>query len=238
MVSTTKTNSYRCIDGVIWPAGPHEQVGQLDVAGKNVISVQTKAARLDSHVIGQAFFSQRLLRDHGKARSVRTVALCTADDAVLRPIAEGLGVEVVVLEKDGRGGTSLPPNPMWVERWHKEIGRGTLYMNLRVVRRAHNRGHRSVYAVIDLDGPYRPGEPESGRRGADLAGRNLVALTTTTGRPGMYSVGEALVNRILLKRCGGANSVRSIVLCGQPDSVMEPMAAEREIELRVMAPTQ
>ncbi|MEZ4437027.1 MAG: hypothetical protein R3F65_31920 [bacterium] len=127
MVSRTKTNSYRCIDGVIWPAGPHEQVGQLDVAGKDVISVQTKAARLDSHVIGQAFFSERLLRDHGKARSVRTVALCTADDAVLRPIAEGLGVEVVVVDGYRRGGTRLRQTPTWVERWHKELGRGTLY---------------------------------------------------------------------------------------------------------------
>ena len=66
------------------------------MACKGVISVQTKDACLNSHVIGQAFFSKSLLLDHGRARSVRTVALCTAGDAVLQPIAEGLDVEIVV----------------------------------------------------------------------------------------------------------------------------------------------
>jgi hypothetical protein len=37
-----------------------------------------------------------LIEDRFAPRSVRTVALCAADDAVLRPIAERFGIEVVV----------------------------------------------------------------------------------------------------------------------------------------------
>lgn len=206
----------------------------LDIKGKDIICVQTKAARLCVHLIGQAFFSRKLLLCHGSVRSVRTVALCSADDAVLGPIAQDLGIEVVVVEGHVGGGSSLKHTPSWVTRWHAKLGRGGLIKHLRVVQGwAEGRGSRSVYAVVDLDGPA--GE-RSGRTGVDVRGHDLVAITTTTGRPGMYSVGEALVNRILLVQQGGARSVRSVVLCGQADSVMDPLAAELGIEVVVMEP--
>jgi hypothetical protein len=58
--------------------------------------VQGKTNRLGMYLLGQAFFSRELVRTRSKPKSVRTVALCTADDAVLRPIAEGFDIEVVV----------------------------------------------------------------------------------------------------------------------------------------------
>ena len=69
---------------------------QINLQGKDVIVVQTKAHRLGMYLMGQAFFSRVLIEDRFEPRSVRTVALCAADDAELRPIAERFGIEVVV----------------------------------------------------------------------------------------------------------------------------------------------
>ncbi len=52
------------------------------------------------NVLGQALFSAAILR-HAGLKEVRTIALCTADDEVLRPLAMDYGVEVVV--DDGNG---------------------------------------------------------------------------------------------------------------------------------------
>jgi len=46
--------------------------------------------------MGQAFFSAELVRRLG-ATSVRSVALCRKDDAILGPIAREHGIEVVVM---------------------------------------------------------------------------------------------------------------------------------------------
>jgi len=46
--------------------------------------------------LGQALFSRELIKERFSPRSVRTVALCAAGDAVLRPIAERFGIKVVV----------------------------------------------------------------------------------------------------------------------------------------------
>lgn len=231
VVHQTDTNGYLQIDGVIWPDGPNREVEQLDVEGKEIICVQTKAGPLSVHLIGQAFFSRKLLLRHGSARSVRTVALCTADDTVLRPIAEDLNIEVVVVDGHEGGGSSLGRKPAWVDRWHAELGQGSRIDHLRVVRGAEDCGNQSVYAVVDVNGA--PGK-RSGRSGADVRGRDLVALTTAKRRLGMYSLGEALVNRTLLLQHGGARWVRSVVLCGQSDSVMDALAAEQGIEVVVM----
>ena len=64
--------------------------------GRDLIVVQTKATRLGMYLLGQAFFSRKLVKDLFSPKSVRTVVLCAGDDAVLRPIAERYGIEVVV----------------------------------------------------------------------------------------------------------------------------------------------
>jgi hypothetical protein len=57
------------------------------VAGKDVVVIQAKAKPLGMSVMGQALFSAELVRNLG-ARSVRSVAVCTKDDSVLRPLLE------------------------------------------------------------------------------------------------------------------------------------------------------
>ena len=60
---------------------------EFDLAGRDVIAVQSKYRRLGMAVAGQTVFSKELLKRF-KPRSIRSVAVCTADDAVLRPLLE------------------------------------------------------------------------------------------------------------------------------------------------------
>lgn len=68
----------RLLDAVIVPDGDHRIASpgeKIDVKGKDVIVVQTKAKRLGMYLMGQALFSRELVCDLG-AKSVRSVALC------------------------------------------------------------------------------------------------------------------------------------------------------------------
>ena len=60
---------------------------EFDLAGRDVIAVQSKYRRLGMTVAGQTLFSKELLKRF-QPRSIRSVAVCTADDAVLRPLLE------------------------------------------------------------------------------------------------------------------------------------------------------
>lgn len=88
----------RLIDAVILPDGPKRQAHWREVTleGANVIAVQAKAHRLGMYVMGQAVFSAELLRPFAPA-SIRSVILCSADDAVLRPLlARYAEVDVII----------------------------------------------------------------------------------------------------------------------------------------------
>jgi hypothetical protein len=67
-------------------AAPGER-GLLSLDGKDVIVIQTKATRLKPYVFGQALLSMDLIRQRWVPRSLRSVLICAADDAELRPIA-------------------------------------------------------------------------------------------------------------------------------------------------------
>lgn len=96
-VKGSKTASPRRLDGVIFLSGKHERVapGQLRVAGNDIIVVQAKARPLGMSLMGQALFSRELMKAFEPA-SIRTVAICTKDDSVLRPLAEAWGIEVEI----------------------------------------------------------------------------------------------------------------------------------------------
>ena len=88
-VKETPTCGRRVLDGVIIPEGEFRIAHQSEVSleGKDIIVVQTKASRLGMYLMGQAFFSAQLLQCF-KPRSVVSVALCSQDDSVLRPLFE------------------------------------------------------------------------------------------------------------------------------------------------------
>jgi len=102
VVSQSDGSGRRLVDGLI-VAGEPTQVATsrlFDVTDRDVTVVQAKARRLGMPLMGQCLFSRDLLRNLG-ARSVRSVALCTADDLTLRPLLEqhhNCFVEVVPFE--------------------------------------------------------------------------------------------------------------------------------------------
>ena len=88
----------RVLDGIIIPSGEFRIAKQHEVSieGKDVIVVQTKAKRLGMTLLGQALFSAQLVQRF-RPRSVLSVALCSKDDAVLRPLFEQYpGMKVIV----------------------------------------------------------------------------------------------------------------------------------------------
>ncbi len=91
----------RLLDAVILHDGKPRIVRSKDfdrsvIEGKDVTIVQAKAKRLGMSQMGQALFSIGLLEPFNP-RSVVSVALCSEDDALLRPMLEAHeGVKVVV----------------------------------------------------------------------------------------------------------------------------------------------
>ena len=102
-VRRSATRGQRLIDGVIILDGPNRLVppGSSDfnpdqIRGKDIVVVQTKNSRLGMYLMGQTVFSAELMRPFGP-RSIESVALCKADDDVLRPLLEShSGCRVVV----------------------------------------------------------------------------------------------------------------------------------------------
>jgi hypothetical protein len=98
VVSQGTNHGVRRLDGLIIR---DESVGRafgerVDISGRDVIVVQAKARRLGMPLMGQTLFSLNLVKALGPASAI-AVALCTADDAVLRPLLEaheGCFVEV------------------------------------------------------------------------------------------------------------------------------------------------
>jgi hypothetical protein len=101
-VRRTTTCGQRLLDAVILPNGETRIAHWREVSleGEDVIVVQAKARRLGMYLMGQAFFSAQLVEQFNP-RSVRSVALCKEDDAVLRPLLEQYPeMQVVILQQE------------------------------------------------------------------------------------------------------------------------------------------
>ena len=99
------TSGGRWVDGLIVPDGPNRiaKTEEVDVDGKEVVLVQTKKARLGMYLMGQAVFSQQLMFRTYSPRRVTSVALCTRDDDVLRPMLEAFDDIIVVIAPNDLG---------------------------------------------------------------------------------------------------------------------------------------
>lgn len=97
-VVSSKGCSNRWIDGVIIKGGEFRTAKKtgVDIEGKDIIVVQTKASPLGMYIMGQAFFSAQLMLKFNP-RSVESVCLVTKDDEELRPLFEQYpGMRVIV----------------------------------------------------------------------------------------------------------------------------------------------
>ena len=91
------SNAPRFMDGLVILDGSFEISDEVrrDIAGKDVVVIQSKNKRLGMYLMGQALFSRQLILAKG-AKSVRSVAVCRKDDKVMRPMLEAHpGIEVV-----------------------------------------------------------------------------------------------------------------------------------------------
>lgn len=99
IVKGTKENGRRAVDGLIVLGEKTKRMtpgSDFDITGKDVVIIQTKNSRLGMSLMGQTLFSAKLIR-RLKPRSVKSVALCASDDAILRPMLEAFkGCEVEV----------------------------------------------------------------------------------------------------------------------------------------------
>ena len=98
-VRKNRGHAQRLLDGVIILGGETKiaTTDEVDIEGKDIIVVQTKANRLGMYLLGQAVFSRELMKPM-KPRSIRSVAICTEGDDVLEPLASDYDVEVVVYD--------------------------------------------------------------------------------------------------------------------------------------------
>ena len=100
-VNRSNEQSQRLIDGVI-VIGKEKKIhngNTFDIKGKDVIIIQTKARRIGMYLLGQAYFSKFLIEKF-EPKSIRSVALCIKDDAVMNKLAERHEVTVVVISTD------------------------------------------------------------------------------------------------------------------------------------------
>lgn len=98
VVKKSESSARRLIDGVIVldeETRIHNST-KFDIAGKDVVVVQTKANRLGMYLLGQALFSKKLIEKHNP-KSIRTVAICGKGDEVMEKEAEIEGIEVIVI---------------------------------------------------------------------------------------------------------------------------------------------
>jgi hypothetical protein len=98
VVARGVNHGVRRLDGLIISDAPTGRVygERVDISGRDVVVVQAKARRLGMPLMGQTLFSLQLVKALGPASAI-AVALCKADDAVLRPLLEaheGCFVEV------------------------------------------------------------------------------------------------------------------------------------------------
>lgn len=101
-VQRSRTCAVRLIDAVIIKGGEFRVAKQseISVADRDIVIVQAKARRLGMYLLGQAFFSARLM-ERFRPRSIESVTLVVQDDDVLRPLFEQYpGMRVVVCPRE------------------------------------------------------------------------------------------------------------------------------------------
>ena len=100
-VKADKNQGRRPFDGVIVLGEKNEiHSGNFyDISGKDVISVQTKSGRIGMYLLGQAYFS-RFLLEKFEPKSIRSVAICGKEDAIMQELAERHGVEIIVIQDE------------------------------------------------------------------------------------------------------------------------------------------
>lgn len=70
-----------------------------DIEGKDVLVIQTKSNRIGMNLLGQAYFSQFLIKKFNP-KSIKSIAICGKYDKVIGAIAKEHGIEVAVIREE------------------------------------------------------------------------------------------------------------------------------------------
>jgi hypothetical protein len=110
-------------------------------------------------------------------------------------------------------------------RYWEEIG-GTLVEEFPAVFRGTGNAQRL------LDGLIIQGEPKVIAKATEVTikGKNIIVLQTKANRLGMNLMGQAIISKKLMERFE-PKSVRSVAICTEGDSVLEPLLKDYGIEL-------
>jgi hypothetical protein len=110
-------------------------------------------------------------------------------------------------------------------RYWEEVG-GTLVEEFPAVLRGTGNGQRL------LDGLIIQGEPKVIAKATEVTikGKNIIVLQTKANRLGMNLMGQAIISKKLMERFE-PKSIRSVAICTEGDSVLEPLLKDYEIEL-------
>lgn len=112
-------------------------------------------------------------------------------------------------------------------RYWDEVG-GTLVEEFPAVLRGHGNAQRLIDGIIILGEPKRIAKPSE----VSIKGKEIIVLQTKANRLGMNLMGQAILSKKLMERFE-PNSIRSIAICSEGDSVLEQFLAEYGIELIV-----
>jgi hypothetical protein len=210
----------RRADGVVVldePAGyRRDPRGMPDLNGKEIVVIQTKAMPLNAYVFGQALLSPQLISQSWSPRKIRTVLLCLADQPELSSVITRSFPEVEVRIRQGERSSFT---------WTRIPGAAESYVRSQG---ASFRGPERLASGLAIDGAIVPGldahdprpltqvvkEKSVTTLHSEMSSRNVPA------RIGMWMGGEIIMSqRILL--AAGAESVRSVVICGHRDQAIE-----------------
>jgi hypothetical protein len=213
---------------------PGSRAGDFgDPKGSDVLILQAKAHRLSFPLLGQAFFSTKLASRYLGVRSARAIALCTVDDADVRPLAEAHGVEVV--EMPWAGPTDPFPFPCdrgVIQRAAAHLG-GWLVFDVPLTRpRKPAAADQRAHAAVFLDGPWKHGD--------GLDDRDFVLVSQPGPRLnghgyglGMYVLGQAYFSAELVRRVARPKRLRTAVAVVKDDAAIHQLARELGVEVWV-----
>lgn len=105
IVRKDKNCSPRWIDGLIIKGGEFKRLtkyddNNIDLEGKDIISIQTQKGRIGMYHLGQAFFTMKLL-ELKNPKSIESIALCTETDEMMEKIIENIpNLRIQVINPD------------------------------------------------------------------------------------------------------------------------------------------
>lgn len=200
--------------------GGGEERRALDLTGRDVVVIQTKATYLSPWLFGQSLLSMDLIRARWRPKSLRSALVCKFDDTELRPHTAYPDLSVHVLPSATQshfGMTRLPGAAELASARHQM----PMIAPVRLTKR------------FEIEGILTPNARAVTTRGVPLrraiAGQPVVTIHSDIDKEGraglgMYIGGEVIMAQAILRQMG-AGDVRSVIVVHRRDDLIEAILA-------------